>query len=244
MSGAPAHNGVQAALLVAHGFTGVADVFSGPRNFFFAFSPENGKPAELVRGLGKSYEIMNASIKKWPVGAPILAVLDAIDTLRSESPFEVSEVERVTVKIGDKESLVVDNRAMPDICMQHCVAVMLLDGNVTFNASHDFKRMRDPRVLKLRKRVDLIGSPELNDPKRRWHAHVEIRLKGGRSLAHYTFAARGSSYNPMSRDEENAKALDLLAPVLGARRAQGLIAAVWDIEKAHNVRELQKFYRV
>ena len=34
---------------------------------------------------------------------------------------------------------------MPDICMQHMCAVMLLDGTVSFKSSHDEKRMRDPQ---------------------------------------------------------------------------------------------------
>lgn len=244
MSGAPAHNGVQAALLVAHGFTGVADVFSGDRNFFFAFSPELGNPAELTRELGKTFEIMNASIKKWPVGAPILAALDAIETLRQDNAFTAQDVERLTIKVGDKEAMVVNDRAMPDINMQHLVAVMLLDGQVTFKASHDFKRMRDPRVLNIKKRVELIGTPAMTDVKRRWHAEVEVHLKGGRRLKHYTYAARGSSYNPMTREEESAKALDLLAPVLGSRRASGLIDAIWNIEKVKDARALRAFYQV
>src|SRR6266478_2877553 len=38
--GMPAHGGVVAASMVAHGFTGVDDVFAGERNFFEAFAPE------------------------------------------------------------------------------------------------------------------------------------------------------------------------------------------------------------
>jgi hypothetical protein len=84
----------------------------------------------------------------------------------------------------------------------------------------------------------------MTDVKRRWHAEIEIKLKNGRRLKHYTYAARGSSYNPMTREEENAKALDLLSPVLGVRRAQGLIAAVWSIDKIRDVRALRAYYRV
>ncbi len=243
MSGMPAHNGVQAALLAAHGFTGVADVFSGERNFFFAFSPV-ASPAELTRELGKTFEIMNASIKKWPVGAPILAALDAIETLRQDNVFTAADVERLIVRVGEKEAPVVNDRAMPDINMQHLVALMLLDGSITFKSSHDFKRMRDPRVLKMKTRIELIGTAAMTDVKRRWHAEVEIHMKDGRRLKHYTHAARGSSYNPMTRDEESAKALDLMAPVLGLRRAKALIAAVWTIEKVRDVRALRRFYQV
>jgi hypothetical protein len=49
---------------------------------------------------------------------------------------------------------------------------------------------------------------------------VEVTLRDGRTLRHYTHAARGSNLNPMTREEENAKALDLVAPVLGRRRAE------------------------
>ena len=38
--GMPARNGVTAATMVAHGFTGVDDVFSGERNFFEAYAPD------------------------------------------------------------------------------------------------------------------------------------------------------------------------------------------------------------
>jgi len=42
----------------------------------------------------------------------------------------------------------------------------------------------------------------------------------------------------MTREEENAKALDLVAPVLGRRRAEALVAAVWSIETIRNARTL------
>jgi hypothetical protein len=98
--------------------------------------------------------------------------------------------------------------------------------------------MRDPAVLAVKKRVELVGVPELNDSKNGWSAKVEVRLRDGRTLGHHTPAARGSNFNPMTREEENAKALDLLAPVLGKKRAAALIEAVWNVEKFKNARAL------
>jgi 2-methylcitrate dehydratase PrpD len=147
-------------------------------------------------------------------------------------------VEKVVVALAEDRARIVDNRAMPDICLQHLVAVMLLDRCVTPRSSHDFKRMHDSRVLRLRKRIELIGSPELADPQRRWHARVEIRLQNGRVLKHYTHAARGYFLNPMTREEESEKSLDLLAPVIGKKRAQTLVATIWDVEKLKDARTL------
>lgn len=240
MGGMPAQNGLAAALMVAHGFTGVADTFSGERDFFHTFC-KDGNPAELGRELGKSFELIkNCSIKKWPVGAPILGPLDAMETLMREHKIAAGEVENVVVRIGEKEKMIVDNRDMPDISLQHLVAVMLLDGEVTFKSSHDFKRMRDPKVLKLRQRVQLIGAAELTDPDRRWHGEVTVHMRDGRQLKHYARAARGSAFNPMTRDEEDRKCLDLMTPVLGKQRSSKLIESLWRIDKLKDVRDLRK----
>ena len=244
MGGMPAHNATQAALLAAHGFTGVADAFSGDRNFYAAFSPGANLDL-LVRGLGKSYEVLNTSIKKWPTGGPILGPLDALDTIRKGSAFTADDVEKLVVRIPEDRAAIVNNRAMPDINLQHMIAVMLLDGAVSFRASHDFPRMRDSRVVRLKKRIHLVGiKPDARTASRwsadrgRWQGEVEVTLRDGRSLKHYTYAARGSNHNPMTREEENAKALDLMAPVLGRKRAATLIAAVWGVEKIRDARAL------
>src|SRR5213075_2451946 len=58
--GMPARNGVSAAAMVAHGFTGVEDAFSGERSFFVAYGREP-KPEMLVASLGEVYEIMTTN---------------------------------------------------------------------------------------------------------------------------------------------------------------------------------------
>ena len=122
------------------------------------------------------------------------------------------------------------------------LAVMLLDGTVTFASAHDFRRMKDPRVLDLRKRIETVGDPELTDAQRRWRCVMEITLRDGRVLRHQTMAAKGSFENPLTPGEENEKALDLLAPVLGKRRSQSLLDALWNLERLKDVRVLRRFY--
>jgi 2-methylcitrate dehydratase PrpD len=74
---------------------------------------------------------------------------------------------------------------MPDICMQHLCAVMLLDGTVTFKSSHDEKRMRDKRVLALRSKITLLGDDELTRAMPSRQGIVELTLRGGRELRHH-----------------------------------------------------------
>jgi 2-methylcitrate dehydratase PrpD len=236
--GMPARNGVAAAAMVAHGFTGLEDVLSGERNFFVAHgrSPD---PEELARELGERYEILDTDIKRWAVGSPIQAPLDSLLELIRAHRVRADEVERVVVRVAHLGANTTDNREMPDICMQHLCAVMLLDGTVTFKSSHDEARMRHPKVLALRKRVELVGDDALSKAMPRREGIVEIRLADGRELVHHTKAVRGTPENPMTRAEVEAKALDLLAPVIGKAASEKLCAAIWGLEKIRDARLLR-----
>ena len=240
--GMPARNGVASATMVAAGFTGVEDVFSGERNFFFAFAG-NANPRELTRALGRTYEIMHTNIKRWSVGSPIQAPLDSLEALIRAHRPRADDVAKLVVRVSHHGANTVNDRDMPDICMQHMVAVMLLDGTVTFDSSHDEKRMRDPRVLALRKRIELHGDDALQKAMPSRQGIIEITLRDGRRLRHHTRAVKGTSDNPMTRDEVEHKCFHLLAPVLGKARAQKLIDTVWRIERVKDVRALRPLLR-
>ena len=66
-----------------------------------------------------------------------------------------------------------------------------------------------------------------------------MTLRDGRVLRHHTKEVRGTSANPMTREEVGEKAFDLCAPILGKKRAHELVEAVWHIEKVGNVRSLR-----
>jgi len=241
--GMPARNGVAAAAMVAHGFSGVEDVFSGERGFFVAYghAPD---PGVLVRGLGETYEVMNTNIKRWSVGSPIQAPLDSLADLIQENDLRAEDVERLVVRVAHQGANTVNDRNMPDICMQHMCAVMLLDRGVSFRSSHDERRMRDPKVRALRSRIELHGDDALTRAMPSRQGVVEIRLRDGRELRHHTRAVRGTAENPMARAEVDAKSYDLVAPVIGSRRARTLCDAVWRLDSIDDVRKLRPLLRV
>jgi len=235
--GMPARNGVSAATMVAHGFTGVEDALSGERSFYVAYG-RDPKPEVLVQGLGEDYEILRTNIKRWSVGSPIQAPLDSL-ALLVEQGLEAEQVEKVVVRVAHQGANTTNDRSMPDICMQHMCAVMLLDGTVTFNSSHDEKRMRHPKVLALRKRITLLGDDELTRAMPSRQGVVEVTLKDGRRLRHHTTAVRGTAENPMSRAEVDMKSYDLVAPVSGSARARKLCDAIWQLERLADVRTMR-----
>ncbi|HET7597750.1 MAG TPA: MmgE/PrpD family protein [Burkholderiales bacterium] len=239
--GMPARNGVAAATMVASGFSGVEDVFSGDRGFFHAHA-RWAQPQLLVEGLGRRFDILQTAIKRWPVGYPIQAPLDALSNIIAAHRVPAKDVERVVITIDEQGARTVNARKMADINVQHLAAMMLVDGEITFASSHDAKRLRDPAVAKLRMRIELAGSAELSRAETT-QAIVEVTTKRGERHRHHTRAVRGSATNPMSRAEVAAKASDLLIPVLGRRRAARLIETVWRIERVSDARSLRPLLR-
>jgi 2-methylcitrate dehydratase PrpD len=236
--GMPARNGVTSALVVQSGWTGLDDIFSGPDNFFAAYAPE-AQPERLVQGLGERYEIAQTDIKKWTVGSPIQGPLDAIEAIRAKRPFEADQVKRLTVRLAPNVAAVVDDREIPNIWLQHMVAVMLLDKTVSFSAAHDNARMQDPAVLRQRAKINLVHDVDLDQFLPVRVAIVEIQLSDGTKLLERVEAVRGTPRNPMSRTEVIDKAQDLIAPVVGHENSERLITTVYEIEGVTDVRSLR-----
>jgi 2-methylcitrate dehydratase PrpD len=234
----PARSGVTAALLVRAGWTGIDDIFSGPDNFLLAYAPD-ADPARLSDGLGERYEVLRTNIKKWSVGSPIQAALDAIELMAARRRFTAEEVEKAVVRLGTRSASVVGNRAMPDVCLQHMVAVMLMDGTASFEAAHDVARMQDAATLQVRARVEVVPDDELDRRAPRREAIVTLVLKDGSELSEHVQAVRGTADNPMPREEVVAKCRDLIAPVLGPAKCAALIEQVLGIESVGNVRDLR-----
>src|SRR5215831_4845537 len=236
--GMPARNGVTAALLVQAGGTGVDDVFGGADNFFQAFLPKND-PALVVEKLGERYEVMRTSFKKWTVGSPIQAVLDALVIIHSRNRVAPENIKEVRVRVATNEAAIVNNRAIPDISLQHLVAVMLLDGTLTFKSAHDTARMKDPAILRMRSKVQLIPDEDLERRMPQRQAIVEIVLADGSRLTERVEAVRGTMENPMTREEVIAKARELIAPVMGTSTTTKLIEAVLRLETMKTILDLR-----
>ena len=243
-AGKPAGVAVLTASLIRSGWSGVEDIFSGSDNFYEALAPrENGAikadPGLLVDKLGERYEISRTNIKKWTVGSPIQAPLDAMVIFFKQRSFTADDVQKVVVRIATDEANTVSNRDIPDICMEHMIAVMLLDKTVTFQSVHDKARMKDPAVLRVRAKVEVVADPRIDARRPRREAIVEVTLKDGTQLSEWVRDVRGTADNPMTRQEVVDKARDLIAPVLGSSACTALLNKLLALETLKDVRELR-----
>ena len=235
-----ARNGVFAALLAKAGMTSPDAPMTGALGYLEAFG-EASQAELLTDGLGRRYEILDASIKKWSVGSPIQSVLDAVEALFGGRAVDPDSLASVEVRLPANRIHVVDDRHMPAVCCQHLVAVALLDGRVGFAASHDEARMRDPEVLALRGKIGLVPDDALTEARPERQAIVSVEMRGGELRRHHAKVVRGTPDDPMTPAEVGAKARDILVPLMGGR-SERLIALC--LEEAFELPELMAACRL
>jgi 2-methylcitrate dehydratase PrpD len=233
-AGMPASDGVRAAALVASGCDGVDDVFAGTPNVLDAFS-DDVRRDRLVDGLGERYEVVQTNIKKFAVGSPAQAAVQATLDLLAEGPIDPAAIESIEIVLPHDLARVVDGRDMPDINCQYLVAGTLLDRGFSFAMAHDADRMRAPEVLALLERTRLRPDPEKAGVRT---AELTITTSDRGRLHRFVPAVRGTVDDPMSRQEVHDKALDLVIPVLGAGRAEALLGQLWSLGDVKDVGEL------
>jgi 2-methylcitrate dehydratase PrpD len=236
-SGMGARNGVSAAMMAQAGFTGVPDVLDGEHNALIALSREP-RPDEMVAGLGRRFFITETAIKVFSVGYPIQAPLDAFITLRRQHGLTVNNVERIVARLPEDGARIVDDRAMPDVNLQYAMAVALIDGTLSFDASHSYQRMQDQQVQAVKKRVELVADRALMDPAAPRSGRVDVTMRDGRTVTQFTKYPPGTKENPLNTAAVTSKARELMLPVIGASRTDAVIERVNSLEKLRSVREL------
>ena len=223
-AGMPARNGVFAVDIAEVGWPGVPDAFDHEPNFLAALGADP-RPALLIDGLGHRYEVMQTNIKKYAVGSPAQAAVQAAEDLVATHGLSPGQIAAIEIRLPANAAYIVDDRKMPDICVQYLVAGTLLDGVFTFAMAHDEARMESPDVRRLRDVTTLVPDETTSGTRA---GTVIASTRDGRSIRAHVADVRGTAQNPMTQAEVEAKAADLLEPVLGKQQALELIGRVLD----------------
>jgi 2-methylcitrate dehydratase PrpD len=237
MSGFPARNGVEAALLASEGFLAPTRIFEGRDGVLGAFV-DDPRPGELTKDLGTRFEILGTSIKKYVCGGPIRGAVDALLAILDEQQIASGDVENIHVELAASAVAIVDNRASPAINLQHVLAVATLDRRVGLE-QHRPERVSAPDTLAMKARVDLLPNDEFEKvwPSAR-PALVRVRTHDGTSWTKVVEHASGSPEHPLTWSEVRDKYLTITAGVVEESVAGDLADAVEEMETAGDFESL------
>lgn len=257
-----ARNGMFAAILAQRGMTGPAPIFEGEKGFMQLVSG----PFELSRLGGERsfddrhvpFKILETSIKHFPVEYHAQTAVEAALALRAEvieaegphviqhlTEIEIGSYDVAIEIIGrDPEKWHPVTRETADHSFPYCVAAALLDGRVTLH-SFDSKRLRDPALHEVMKKIRVVPQPEFFG---RYPAamptRITVRTATGKVYERQVNIPLGHPDNPMSdRDVEN-KLRRLASRRVGRAQVERLIGFVWNVEEERDIAKLMPLLRV
>jgi aconitate decarboxylase len=213
LAGKAAHSGTLAALLAAHDFTNVPNIFECEYGGFCA-AFTGGSDAyhleELVAGLGTDWASANLNFKMWACRVPIQPTLEALHSFQLTHGLRPENVERVRVVLDQGAYKAVGFPWVPttptsaQLNLTYCAAVLLLEGDV-FVDQFAVEKLSDPRVLDMVSRIEVVHDPDLDAfGSFQQRTQVEVQLTGGHALR-ATGVLRGSAGNPLTRDDVMGK---------------------------------------
>ncbi len=241
-----ARNGVFAAELARDGMTGPNEIFEGPKGLFKMVTG----PFELGWARGADdWMIRKTYVKFWPAEYHSQSAIDAALQLRPQigdyrqiESIRIESFEAAVSIIGSEpEKWRPTSRETADHSMGYCVAVALIDGEVTQDSFAE-ARLRDAAVLGLLDKIRIVETDECNAgypdgiPNR-----LIVRLRGGRELTMLVKYPRGHAGNPMSDDEVVAKFRRQAADVVSAATADRIVEAVMSLDALPEVTPLVEF---
>jgi 2-methylcitrate dehydratase PrpD len=240
-AGMGARNGLHAALMVEAGFRGVRDSFDNPAGWLRAgaFAKGDANVAYLTDRLGERTELVETAFKRYPVGGPTQPAIHGL--LQLLPKIDRNDVQSVRIEMPGRWQAFRD-AAMPALNLRYTTSLILLEGKLDFVAAQSLERMAtDTKVKALMERVTIAHDPKQEAPPgqpRTESARVIVMENGGKRHEIYVPYVVGFPSHPMSRDEVEAKAVELMAPRLGEARARQVVARVRTLETMSNPREL------
>ncbi|MBI2816997.1 MAG: MmgE/PrpD family protein [Acidobacteria bacterium] len=214
-----ARNGTFAALLARAGLNYPPTILEGVNGY--------GKIVtgilreDVLRERTGDYRILYSCKKMWPcmglAQAPIAAALEIYQ--RKIVPDDIESIKVALNDFGYKNQQAflgeINTREHADHSVAYTVSRALLDGNVTVEDFEE-KRFKDPRALRLVKKVSLRSDPSLTEAH---GAKLEVQFRNGNVLKAEVPYPPGSLQNPPDDEALVKKFVTLAENVLGKARA-------------------------
>lgn len=232
--GKAAMDGVLAASLAEQRLTASPKALEGDFGYLAVMSTEPA-PDRISAELGQTWNLTENGHKLYPSGSLTHPMIDGVIALVTENDVAPGDVTVIDVRVSPPAARFTDLLA-PTTAMQakfslrHCAAAAVVFRRVgTHELAPDVLTRAD--VVELRDGVKVVADAALG----KQDADIELTLASGRTLSTRVRGNRGTPAAPLDDDELAAKFRDLVEPVLGAERAERLLATCWHVDELPDV---------
>jgi len=243
-AGNAARNGVIAAILAWRGFTADENILSGSLGFFKVFGGEAEHDEQTDLGLGAEFYIAayGIGLKPYPsCAATHWAIQAALDLKRRYDiiPTDVVEIECRTssgvprILIHHRPKTALEGK----FSLEFCVAIALLDGEVTLRQFTD-ERVREYTVQELMRKVNYVHPSEMGASLMELNGEVVVKLRDGNVFSCKVDVAKGDRKNPLSWEEVSHKYKECVHPYLSLIDTNKSLDLILNLESIGDISEL------
>jgi 2-methylcitrate dehydratase PrpD len=227
--------GLMAAYLAKDGFTGADRIFDGPQGMAAGMSSD-ADPAKLVDGLGTRWATAETSFKYHASCRHTHPAADALAQVVREHGLKPADIARVVTHVHQGAIDVLGPVVDPATVHQSKFSmgtVLALVVQYRHAGLPEFEQhFRDAEIVALRDRVEMQLDAEVDAAyPRRWIGKVTVHTTDGRTLQGRVDEPKGDPGNTLSRQEIEAKALQLAAFSGGASEAEmhAAVQRLWQV---------------
>ncbi|NWF54982.1 MAG: MmgE/PrpD family protein [Syntrophaceae bacterium] len=237
--GKSAFDGVLSAILAQRGFTCASNIIEGKKGYLEALG-EDSRLEPMVKNLGKKYEVLNNTFKPYAACLFTHPTIDALIQMRNKYRLRPEEVEEISCDVA-RFCLDAAGQGEPKTALAgkfsvyYCAALALAEGVAGEDMFTD-RKVLDPRMVALRKKVKARGVPGYKDTE----AKVTVTTKEGKTYSIHVDIPKGDPRNPPNDKEMEEKFRSLAGGVLAKPKRDRLVKTIWGLEKLGNIRQLTR----
>lgn len=230
-------SGLIAAWLAETGFSAAADILTAPDGGIYNTYGDGGRPEAATTGLGVDWELMNISMRRWPVASSIQSMVTALFALLERNPLEPAEIAGLRIHLSQTVydmhgELGWDTRFRALLSTRYVASVIVHDRRCWLEQFTP-RRIEDPDVGEFARNIVAVEvAPELPTNG----ARVELEARDGKQFVDQRAYPRGDAADPLTRAEIGEKLREAAHGVLSAPAAERLIDSIGHLEEVDDVR--------
>ena len=241
--GVASRDGILAALIAKNGGKSAPTAMEGKTGYLNAFANTSENAEEIVKHLGKRWEIMNAGFKPYPVCAfnqtPVIAMLDLVE----KNNIDYRNIRKIEMRVNPYEYHYAGmNHKGPFrtigatlMSTPFCLAVACVDKAVTLTGIQQFE---NPKILDLVEKVEHIPDEKMPSLS----CYINVFMQNGQ-LHSKEMKVTPEYYNyDFDRDVELVKRVSGETGV-PQKKVDQMITFLRDFEKAPNIDKLVRMLR-
>jgi len=235
--GRAAQNGLFSALLSEAGYDSSEQGIEAKRGWANVASTKQDY-AEILDGLGTTWEAALNSYKPFACGIVIHPVIDGCQQIREEIGEKVNDIASVALRTHPLV-LELTGKTAPRTGLEgkfsvfHSAACALLRGDGAPTAFTD-EVVNLPEFVDLRGRISAESNPACHEAA----CDITVTFRDGTTLDKHVERAIGSRERPLSNDQLETKFLTQAALVIGEERSRALLDLSWTVDRMENVAEI------